>query len=419
MMLLLVYQIFIFLLVILSAFFSGSETAIISANRYAIEDGLQKGQFGAKNALYIINNSERAISMILIGNNIANIITTSFVTFIANFYFKATNFQLLLVITVQTLVFLLFCEILPKIFSRVNADKLLRILSYPLYYLMIIFSPLLYFTQIITNRVKKILSVNESVNYRNRARTEIETLFQMGESAGLLEQNHRIYVDEILSMHKIRVNQVMTPTIEITSVEIKSSIRSLIKLIDKTRFSRIPIYEDRVDNIIGYVYYKDLYDPDVINKSISDILRKTYFIPETKKIYELYRLMKSENIHIVFVVNEFGAVSGLASREDIAEEIVGEIQTTDHINDELMISRGKNSFSVKGTLDIEYFCRLFSVSIHKDGFETVGGFSTSFLGRIPSIGERFYTQGLTFEIESASDKAIDRILISRGKKIAR
>ncbi len=416
-MLFVAYQIIIVLLVLLSAFFSGSETAIISANKYVIEDFANKRKFGAQFALYILNNSERAVSMILIGNNIANIISTAFITYIANVYYNADRNLLLLVTVVQTLFFLLFCEILPKIFSRINADNLLRILSFPLYFLIIVFSPLLNAIIQITTLFKKISRIEEeSMNSRFRARKEIETLFQMGESAGLLEQNHRIYVDEILSMHKIKVNQVMTPTIEIVSVEKRASMRSVIRLIEKTRFSRIPVYEDRVDNIIGFIYYKDLYNPDNIDCDIEEILHEPVYVPETKRIYELYTEMKRNSIHVVFIVNEFGAVSGMASREDIAEEIVGEIQTTDHITEELVIFRDKNTFSVKGTLDIEYFCRLFSITIAKEGFETLGGFVMDHFGRIPKQGESFTLKNYLFEVESASDKNIDRILVKRKKR---
>ena len=154
------------------------------------------------------------------------------------------------------------------------------------------------------------------------SRDDIGLLFKMGVSQGVIDEDHHEYIREILSFNEVTAHEVMTPLIDVVSIERKQSIRHCIKLIDATRFSRIPVYEDRVDNIIGYVYYRDLMD-DLQIESIDDLLIKPDFVPSTKKIHDLFHMMQEKKVPIVFVVNEFGAVDGIVTKEDIAEEIVG------------------------------------------------------------------------------------------------
>ncbi|MDA3900861.1 MAG: hemolysin family protein [Spirochaetes bacterium] len=414
-----VYQILIFFLFIASAFFSGSETVIISANRYALEEKKSRKQWGASSAVYILNNTERTLSMILIGNNIANIVATAFIAYVATRYYSANDKLLFIITVVQTLIFLLFCEIVPKIFSHAKADFLLRLFSTPLRILLYAFSPVVKIIMLLTSAIKRLLRLGESVDSRIQARNEIETLFQMGEAAGILEENHRIYVDEIMSLHEIKVYQVMTPTIDIISVEEKQSLRSAIKYIDKTKYSRIPVYRDRVDNVTGYIYYKDLYKEIAPDTPVHKIMRQATYVPGSKSIYTLLSQMRKNGIHMVFVVNEYGGVEGLTTREDIAEEIVGEIQTTDHFSDETLIKKNNGSYSIKGSLDIEYFCRLMNISIPNKSFETVAGFLNYKFDRIPCEGEQLAYKNLNFTIESASLTMIDRVKVTIKRRYKR
>lgn len=410
-----VYQILIILMAVASAFFSSSEIAVLSANKYLIEEKADKKVFGARSAAFLLANSEKTLSMILIGNNIANICATVFITYLVTVHYGYGRNSLTAQVTVpllQSVIFLLLCEIIPKVFSRTNPNRFLLTFGVVLNFLMAILSPFLVVISHITEFVKKFLRIGDAVDTKSRARNEIETLFQMGEKAGILEANHRIYVDEILSLHKIRVRQVMTPTIEVQSVEKRQSISSIIKLLDKTKFSRLPVHDERVDNIIGYVYYKDLYGHNNLDMTIEEIMRDPVYVPANKKIYELYTEMQKTNNYMVFVVNEFGAVEGLATREDIAEEIVGEIQTTDHLTEELIVKNDTDQYSVKATMDIEYFCRLFSVTIQKEGFETLAGFMLTQAGHIPKVGETINFKHLQLKVESATDKAIERVIVT-------
>jgi len=241
-------------------------------------------------------------------------------------------------------------------------------------------------------------------------------MFRLGHKEGIIDDEHHFFVNEILSFNKIKAREVMTPLIDVVSIERRQGIRQLVKSIGKTRFSRIPVYEDRVDNIIGYVLYKDLLKKNTV-RSIDEILREPYFIPNTKRIYELLSEMREVEKPLVFVVNEHGAVEGLLTDEDIAEEIVGEIQTRDHPEEELIREESPGRYIIQGDLDIEFFQRKFGIYILKDDFETVAGYVISKLGKIPDQGDKFDHDGFTFQVSEATDRSVEKVLlISHARK---
>ncbi|HEY1405483.1 MAG TPA: hemolysin family protein, partial [Spirochaetota bacterium] len=372
-------EIIILVCIALLFFFSLSETAVISANKSVLSDIAERNGFGARRALMLMARPEETLSSILIGSNIANISATAYITVIATKSFFYHEKDLLIVTVIQTIVFLIFCEALPKLVSRFNAEKVMRLISFPLWMSTILFFPLVKGALRFSRFVKKGVP---SQNPR-RARDEIDALFKLGSSAGIIDKTRHTYIDEIMSLHKITVIEAMTPTINIVAIELSSDVGQLINMIAQYKFSRIPVYNKRVDDIVGYVYYRDVLEHDGSVESIKSIMRKAVYVPLTKSLYILYREMQSSRNHVVFAVNEFGAVVGMVTREDIAEEIVGEIQTREHSREDLLMFCDDGSCSVSGVLDIDVFARQFDLIIDKKGFETVGGFVCFLAGKIP------------------------------------
>lgn len=414
-----IYEILVFVFILLSAFFSGMETTIISANSIKLRAFSEKGNKKAKMGLYILDNIEDALGMVLIGNNLANVAATAFIVFIATKAFLYDESELLIVTFVQTIVFLIFCEILPKAIARSRNERYLLIFSYPIYVMMLIFKPAVKLSLIFANRLKSILKLESSGYSAIGSRDEIGTLFRMGEKEGLIDRDHHNLITEILSFHEVTANEVMTPTIDIRAIEKKQSVKQLVKLIEETRFSRIPVYEERVDNIVGYIHFKDILKNRGLRK-IEDILKKPYYIPSTKKVSRLYVEMQDNKIPVVFVVNEFGGVNGLITIEDIAEEIVGEIQTRDHPEEDLIKKINENKYLLSGYLDIDFFQKQFNLFIDKKGFETLAGFVTYQLGKIPKKGDRFDYGKHTFIVNEATERAVLKVLCVKktikGKK---
>ncbi|MDY6933222.1 MAG: hemolysin family protein [Spirochaetota bacterium] len=406
----LLYEILIFILILCSAFFSGAETSIISANSIKLNTISQKGDRKAERALNILKNKDEALGMILIGNNISNISATSFITFIATKSFLFGEYELFIITTIQTIIFLIFCEIVPKIVARSKAESYLMTLSYLISILIIILKPAVSTSLFFSKRLQQIFNLDKSRSSIIGSRDEIGLLFKLGEREGIITNDHQAFVSEILSFKKITAEEVMTPTIDIVSIEKRKSIRQLVSLVEKTRFSRIPVYDKRVDNIIGYVHYRDILHKKNIEK-IDDILKKPFYIPATKRISELLPEILESKTHLAFVVNEFGAVEGLVTKEDIAEEIVGEIQTRDHPDEELIKKISDKKYILSGSLDIDYFQKVFGIDIDKKGFETIAGFINYFSGKIPGKGDRIEYNGYTFIVDEATEKSVEKILL--------
>ena len=413
---LLIYEVVIFVFILLSGFFSGAETALVSSRRVSIETTARKGHGNGRRALYLIDHLEDAMGMVLIGNNIVNIAATAFITYVATSAFMLREEQIFFVTAAQTMIFLLFCEITPKIVAKAKAENVLLFFSFPLKMLLVIFSPVNRVSLSFSSLVKRIFRIERGGNSIVRSRDELDILFQIGEHDGVIEEEHHMYVSEILSFKDMTAAEVMTHTIDIISVELKSSVRQLAELIESTRFSRIPVFEKRVDNIIGYVFYRDILRRRDV-KEISELMYPAKYVPSTKNIFELFLEMQEQKVPLVFVVNEYGAVAGMVSHEDIAEEVVGEIQTIDHGDRELIVRTSDREYQLSGDLDIEHFERIFSIDIEKRGFETIAGFIMYKLGRIPRKGETVTYGRYSFTVEEVTERSIKKAVLRSRSRI--
>ncbi|MCP4132590.1 MAG: HlyC/CorC family transporter [bacterium] len=404
-----IYEIIIFILIVLSAFFSGAETALVSSNRLKLESFAKSGKRRARRSLRILDNIEDAMGMILIGNNVVNIAATSFIAYVAVELGRNGEWEQFAVTIVQTIVFLLLCEVSPKVVAKVKAESYLMFFSYPIRWLMFALRPLNRVSLFIPGLLKKLFKIEEGSLLPVRSRDEIDLLFRVGEKEGIIDEDHQSYISEILSFKDIAADNVMVPTIDITSVDIGCSVKNLVELITKTKFSRIPVYEGRVDNIIGYIFFRDIIKNPGIKK-ISEIITRPYYVPETKKISELYMEMQEKAIPVSFVVNEYGAVTGMVTHEDIAEEIVGEIQTEDHPEESLITKMDSKKYLLRGDTDIDYFNKYFSLEIEKKGFETVAGYITYELGKIPRKGEEIKLNKNKLIVEEATERSVEKVV---------
>ncbi|MBP7584221.1 MAG: HlyC/CorC family transporter [Spirochaetes bacterium] len=412
------YEIFIFAFILLSFFFSSCETAVLSANLIRLRSLADQGNVRARRAVDIIRDVENTVGMILIGNNTVNIASSAFIIFIAAKHMVLTDTRVFIITAVETVFFLVFCEIFPKVIARNRADAMLMAYSLPIRALMKLLLPLTAVSSTLSGLLKKLLDITGTGSPFIKSRDEIETLFSLGKSEGIIRKKHQQYVDEILNLHKITVKEIMTPTIDMVAIERGASVKQLVALVGETRFSRIPVYEDRVDNVVGYVYYRDLLDRKNVRR-MDDIMRRAYFVPSTKKIDGLFAEMQENDARILFAVNEYGGVEGLVTTEDIVEELVGEIQTRDHPRAELIKKLQNRKYLVSGEIDIEYFQYKFGFHANKQGFETLAGFVTWHLGRIPAAGETFGIDDFRFQVNEATEKSVESVTVTvpAGRKV--
>ena len=236
------YLILIAIMMFLIFFFSGTETALLTSNRFYLESLAKTGSRRARMSLAIIDKIEDATSMVLIGNNIAEIAATAFITYIATKAFMLDEPEMLIVTAVETILLLIVCEITPKVVARARADAFLMFFSYPIIVLLIIMKPAVRVSLLATRSLKSMLGIAESERSGIRSRDEIDILFKIGEEEGVINEEHHEYVTEILSFRGMTAREIMTPTIDIVSIDIGASMKDLADIIVRTRFSRVPVH---------------------------------------------------------------------------------------------------------------------------------------------------------------------------------
>jgi len=410
-----IYQLIILFFTFSSAFFSCIETAIVSSRRISIETLSKKGNKNAIRSLVILDELEDAIGMVLIGNNISIIGATAFITYIVTKVFNYNDTRLLIVTIFQTVFFLLFCDIVPKIIAKGNSENFLMFFAFPIYILMKFFRPLIKLALFFSEAITGFFKISNSDISPIKSRDDIATFISIGRKEGIIDEEKNVYLSEILSFKNAQAYEIMIPAVDIISVNVTDTYKNIIEIIEKTRFSRLPVYKNKEDNFIGYIFYRDLLKNP--NSKIEEIIIEPVFIPETKNVFEIYNKMQKERIPLLFVIDEYGNNSGMLTFEDIAEEIVGEIQTDDHPSENMITKITEKKYLLSGRLDIDYFQRYFNIDISKRHFETLGGFIMSLTGDIPDKGDHVRYKEYEFIIEDTGIRTIDKVLfIMPGKK---
>jgi CBS domain containing-hemolysin-like protein len=280
---------------------------------------------------------------------------------------------------------------------------------------MNLFKPLINISLFFSETIARIFKIESGKASLISTRDDIATIISIGQEEGIIDEEENIYLSEILSFKNAQAFEIMIPTVDIISVDINDSYKSIISLIERTKFSKLPVYKNREDNFIGYIHYRDILKKP--QSKIEEIIIEPVFIPETKNIFDIYYKMYKEKIPLIFVVDEYGNTIGMVTFEDIAEEIVGEIQTGDHPIEEHITKLNAKRYILSGRLDIDYFQRYFNIEIQKSHFETLGGFIMSLTGDIPDKGDHIQYKEYEFVIEEASPRAIEKVLLILPKKI--
>ena len=248
---------------------------------------------------------------------------------------------------------------------------------------------------------------------------DIQSIIDVGEEEGVIDQEEHEMIHGIFELKQAVVREVMVPRTDIKCISRKAKIKDIIDLIISEGHSRIPVFDGKIDNIVGIVYAKDLlqfWGKDGEEIPLETVMREPYFIPETKRLEELLKEFKMKRVHMAIVVDEYGGLSGLVTIEDLIEEVFGEIEDEyDQREEERIIPLGDGSISVDAKLEIEELESYFDVEIQKENFETVGGFIFNLLGRVPKAGERVNFGDLIMTIESADGRRIGRIKITRSR----
>ncbi len=409
--------IIIAILLLASAFFSGSEIAILSANKIKLRQLKENGSKRAKIVLQLLEEPANFFSFIQIGNTSFNIIIASLATLITINLLgkKYVDVAMLLVV----LLVLIFGEIVPKGIAIRYADKLSLLVAPLVKLLMIIFYPLIFIISTFAGFLIKILGGKVSRVGPFVTEEELKMLVGMSEEEGVLEKDEKEMIQSIFEFKDTLVREVMVPRVDMVCVEVNTKLPEIINVILKEGHSRIPVYEENIDKVVGIAYAKDILryakNPDKIN--LKEIMRSVYFVPEAKKIDDLFRELRKQKNHIAVVVDEYGGVAGLITIEDLLEEIVGEIQDEYDAEEDLFKVIDENTAEMHGRLNIDELNEKFGTNIEPAEFDTVAGFILHHLGKIPQINETMKINGLEMVILEIDKQKISKVRITKQKDV--
>lgn len=407
-------------LILLSAFFSLSETALTAVTRIKVKKFYEEKVFGAKFLYLLRENPSRMLTTLLVSNNIVNIAAASITTIIfVDFFTKNKIFSEGIIIGISTLLItfliLVFGEIIPKTTAIKYADKLSLFVAPIVYFLSVIITPIVNFLDWICRPILKIFGVDLKANIPFMTEDELKIILSVGEEEGVIETTENKMIHSIFEFGDTSVKEVMVPLPDIFCLNARSYIKDVYEKIVQDGHSRIPVYEGSPDNIVGIVLAKDLIKirgkENIL--TLKDIMRPAMFVPETKKIDELMKQMQTSRTHLAIVVDEYGVVSGLVTLEDLIEEIVGEIKDEFDKEEKDIEVLEDGSILVNAKLSIKDFNEKLKTNIPEGDYETIGGFVLSLIGKLPSVGDFALYQDMKITVEKISKRRITRIKISK------
>ncbi len=375
-------------LIMMSAYFSATETAFSSFNKTRIKTLIEKGNKRAALTLKLSEQYDKLLSTILIGNNIVNIALASLGTLLFVHICQDQDLGATVSTVVVTVAVLIFGEITPKNLAKDNPESFAMFSAPIIQFLTWIFMPL----NLIFSGWKKLISlVFKSKSDTKMSQEELLMLVDEVEQEGSIDEEEGELLRNVIEFTDLKAEDILTHRVDLEAVSIDTPKEEIAQLFNETRFSRILVYEDTIDNIVGVIHQKDFYVGDGIYKrSIKEIITPPLFIHKSEKISDLLKHLQKQKSHIAIVIDEYGGTLGIVTMEDILEELVGEIwdEHDEVVEDFHKLEREENAYMVDGAMNFEDFCEEFDVECESDSI-SLGGWIMEQLGKIPSRGDRF------------------------------
>lgn len=399
-------------LILLSAFFSSAETAFVTVSNIKIRSLIDEGNKKAILVNKIIENKSKMLSAILIGNNLVNISASALATILAQKLFG--DYAVSFATAILTILILIFGEITPKSLATLNALKLSLAYAKIIYGLMFILTPVIFVINFLANSIIRLFGLNPDAKTSSITETELRTIVDVSHEEGVIEKEERQMINNVFDFGDAIASDVMVPKVDMTMADINSTYDELIKIFRKEKFTRIPIYQDSTDNVIGIINMKDLllYNPEHIF-DIRNFLRSAFFTYEGKKISELMMEMKKTSVNIVIVLDEYGVTSGLITLEDLLEEIVGEIHDEYDIDDEDDVREiSTNKYLIEGHIKISDLNDRLGLNLHSDEYDSIGGLIIEKLDRFPNPGDKIIIDNVSLKVLSMDKMRINTVEIT-------
>ena len=413
--------ILIVLLLLCSAFCSGTEIAYTSLNKLKLHKENEKPTATQRLVAYIYNHYDNALSTILIGNNLVNIAATSVATVIAYNLASAIAGGITedaassITTVVMTVLILIFGEITPKMIARRCSDKFASFAAYPLIVLMVLFFPAVWVTSLVV-KLFSLLWRNKEEQVVTITEEELETILDTAEDAGVIDENETELLQSALEFSDLDAGDILTPRIDVVGFEIGDSMETILSIINETQFSRYPVYERTVDHVVGILYVKHLLKELVERKDVKleEILLEPIFIPKSMNLHAIMNEFRKSSTHMAVVADEYGGITGIVTMEDVLEQLVGEIwdENDDIVNDWQAL--GKDRYECAGDLNLSEFCN--HLDLDDEDLDTVcatvGGWATEQIGAMPVPFDAFDYDRFTMMVKEVDENhRIVRLLI--------
>ena len=418
------YLIVILLAVLLSAFFSSSEIAINSLNPARLKKAIESGDKTAKVALELSENFTGTLCTILIGNNLVNTAATTAATVVILNFLSKRNFsgadELAPVLTtvIMTVIILIFGEILPKNMGKARPEKWSKFVAYPIRALAWVLFPIVFVVTAAMRVLQRIWGTDDE-DAPTVTEEELSTIIETVEEEGVIDEEQGELLQSTLEFPETTVREIMTPRIDMVQIDIDDDPQAILQIAEESRYSRIPVYRDSIDNIIGILvlnhFYKELTEVggDVTKIDIESLLIKPKLVHKTLRLPNALGVMREHKTHLLIVVDEFGGTMGIVTMEDILEELVGDIWDESDVIVKEFRKTGENTYEVSGDMNIDDF---FAEIEHEDDefeceYKTMGGWAVEAMDADPHVGDSFTYQNMCIVVDEMDDMRVTQLTV--------
>ena len=403
--------IILIILLMLSAFFSSSETALMTVNKIRLRSLAEEGNKRAAMVLDITeNHTSKMLSAILIGNNIVNISASSLSATLA---YAFGGYMVSIATAVLTVAILVFGEITPKNYATINAEKITLRYIPVIRFFMAVMTPVIFIINLFSRGIMFLLRVDPSAADRAMTEEDLRTIVDVSHEDGIIESDEKEMIYNVFDLGDANAKDIMVPRVHVTFANVDNTYEELIEIFREDKFTRLPVYEENPDNIVGIINMKDLllYDRNE-TFNIKDIMRKPHFTYEYKNISELLVEMRDSTFNIAIVLDEYGEMAGLITLEDILEEIVGEIHDEyDEQEDEKIQQISKNEYIIEGSLNLDDVNDHLGTSLESEDYDSLGGFIIELLDdRLPEVNDEVNTEdGIRLVVEKLDKNRVELV----------
>ena len=399
-------------LLIGSAFFSSSETSLMSITKLKVRSMKERGEKGVDTLEQLTSDQSKLLTTILIGNNIVNIAATSIASALFIEWFGTSGVAV--ATAVMTILVLIFGEITPKTIAQNNPEKVALKVSKPIRLLTVVLAPAVF----LLNGLLNLLNRNKDKNQSTITEEELKTIVDISHEEGVIEVDERDIINNVFEFGDKKAKDAMINRLEVVSIDKTTSYNEIMDLFKEHMFSRIPVYDGTLDSVVGVLNIKDiifLSDEEKENFKLADHVREAFFTYEYKNLSQLLDEMKSQKSQMAIVFNEYGATSGIITMENVLEEIVGDIEDEHESRDQDIIKLSETEYLINGSTNISDINEELELDLYSENFDSIGGYIIDYLESFPNVNDVVEIDGLKFVIVDSHKTKINKIRIIKNK----